>query len=63
MGENLCFATPEEIAANPALRAQIHPGDTVMHYLNRDPEASPRWPRGLRRGADQAGGARRLSVA
>ncbi len=23
---------------NPALRAQVHPGDTVMHYLNRDPE-------------------------
>ena len=27
-----------EIATNPALRAQVHPGDTVMHYLNRDPE-------------------------
>lgn len=38
LGENLRFATPEEIHANPALRAQVHPGDRVMHYLNRDPE-------------------------
>ena len=38
LGENLRFATTEEIEANPALRAQVHPGDTVMHYLNRDPE-------------------------
>ena len=38
LGENLRFATPEEIEANPALHAQVRPGDTVMHYLNRDPE-------------------------
>ena len=31
------FATAEEIAVNPALRAQVQPGDTVMHYLNHDP--------------------------
>lgn len=38
LGENLRFVTPEEIETNSAVRAQVHPGDTVMHYLNNDPE-------------------------
>lgn len=38
LGKNLSFATPEEIAACPAIRDNLQAGDRALHHQNTDPE-------------------------